>query len=288
MQPTDSPASSRYHARMQAVISYLHDHLDDALTLERLAEVACLSPGHFHRLYRALFGETLAETIRRQRFHRATRELLASGWPLSRIARRSGYGTTAAFNRAFKREFGLTPGAYRTRRSVPIIPPPRLTMEIADMPDVTIRMEPERTLLGLRHQGDYMDIGRSFERICAWAGSRGLLDPGVSCLGLYWDDPDATPVDQLRSAACIEGPAEAAADGIDVFRIPAGRYACLVHTGPYAELPASYRLLYAGWLARSDEEPADGPCIEDYLNDPRVTPPMEWQTRIMVPLRTPD
>ncbi len=284
MSRAEAPISARYHDRMLRVIEHLHAHLDDDLKLERVAELACLSASHFHRLYHALFGETLAETVRRLRFHRAARELLESDWPLDRIARRSGYGSEAAFNRAFKRDFGLTPGAYRARRTALVQAPPALTMEIAAMPQVEIRQEPALSLLGIRHQGDYMQIGRSFERLCAWAGSRGLLGPGVHCFGLYWDDPDATAVEDLRSAACIAGPAEAAEGEVEVFHVPARRYACLVHVGPYAELAASYRLLYSGWLARSDETPADAPCVEIYLNDPREVPAIELRTRIMVPL----
>lgn len=283
---TDRPrfASPRYAACLERVIAHLHAHLDDDLGLDRMAEVACLSPSHFHRLYRAVLGETLADTVRRLRFQRASRELLETDWPLERIAIRSGYGSEAAFNRAFKRTVGLTPGAYRQRRERLATAPLMTSMELADMPDVTLMDVPEMTLLALRHQGDYLEIGRSFERLCAWAGSRGLLGPGVRCLGLYWDDPDATPVAELRSAACIDGPAEAAADGIEVIRLPARRYACLEHVGPYSELASSYRLLYSGWLARSEETPADAPCVEDYLNDPRQVAAMDLRTRIMVPL----
>ncbi|MCB1890030.1 MAG: AraC family transcriptional regulator [Rhodocyclaceae bacterium] len=284
MNDRTAPTSRRYTACLARVIDHLHAHLDADLGLERVAEVACLSPSHFHRLYRAVLGETLADTVRRLRIQKASGELLHTDWPLARIGRRAGYGSEAAFNRAFKRVVGMTPAAYRTRREALVAPVPFPPLEIADMPEVTVMDLPETTPLALPHQGDYMGIGHSFERLCAWAGSRGLLGPEVRCLGLYWDDPDATPAAELRSAACIDGPAGAAADGIEVIHLPARRYACLEHVGPYTELPASYRLLYSGWLARSDEAPADAPCVEVYLNDPREVPAIELRTRIMVPL----
>jgi AraC family transcriptional regulator len=59
----------------------------------------------------------------------------------------------------------------------------------------------------------------------------------------------------------------------------------LVFRGPYAELERAYSWLYRDWLPASGEEPADQPAREDYLNDPKTTPPAEWLTAVMLPLR---
>src|SRR5512134_3544887 len=47
-----------YAIRLERVFRWLADHLDDTLDLSVLAEVACLSPHHFHRIYHAMQGET--------------------------------------------------------------------------------------------------------------------------------------------------------------------------------------------------------------------------------------
>jgi hypothetical protein len=62
---------SDYAMRLERVFRWLADHLDDTLDLARLAEVAAMSPYHFHRTYHAMQGETAAETVRRRRLHRA-------------------------------------------------------------------------------------------------------------------------------------------------------------------------------------------------------------------------
>ncbi len=49
-------------------------------------------------------------------------------------------------------------------------------------------------------------------------------------------------------------------------------------------MPAAYRWLFAEWLVKSGREPADAPCFEEYLNDPRETPPTELLTDIFLPL----
>jgi len=75
--------------------------------------VACLSPYHFHRVYRAMRGETTADTVRRLRLHRAAVDLIAGELPVARVARRAGYGSQEAFTRAFKAAYGVPPARYR-------------------------------------------------------------------------------------------------------------------------------------------------------------------------------
>jgi AraC family transcriptional regulator len=60
-----------YGRRVTRVTTYISDHLDEDLSLERLAEIACFSPYHFHRIYRGIAGETACDTIRRLRLDRA-------------------------------------------------------------------------------------------------------------------------------------------------------------------------------------------------------------------------
>jgi AraC family transcriptional regulator len=62
---------ARYEARLNRVLEHIYDHLDEPLDIDRLAEIACLSPYHWHRIYQAMHGETVASTVRRLRLHRA-------------------------------------------------------------------------------------------------------------------------------------------------------------------------------------------------------------------------
>jgi AraC family transcriptional regulator len=58
---------SDYAIRLERVFTWLVDHLDEVLDLGRLADVACMSPYHFHRIYHAMQGETVTDTVRRLR-----------------------------------------------------------------------------------------------------------------------------------------------------------------------------------------------------------------------------
>ena len=151
---------------------------------------------------------------------------------------------------------------------------------------VTIENRPAVRVATLAHQGDYAQIGPTFERLAVWAAGRGLMGPAAQSFGLYYDDPDSLPVETLRADACL-GIADDAVTDADhpVKTIPGGRYAVLMHTGPYSELHIAWRWLYAEWLPKSGETPADAPPFEHYVNDCRVLPPAQWLTAICVPLK---
>lgn len=287
-----------YGRRVARAMAYLQADPDRTPTLEELAGVAAFSPCHFHRIYRAVAGETPADTLFRARMTRAAVELLRTSRPIGRIARRAGYGSTAAFSRAFAGAYRIPPGAYRARGGLGGFPPPVPAVAHPPMEtcmfDVTRRDEPALRLAAIRHVGADEAIGGAFDRLLAWATVRGLAGPEGRWLGVFHDDPETTPAGAQRSDAALVLP-----DGVDIevpdgiaaeapvalLEIPAQKVAVLRFKGPYAELQRAYAWLYGTWLPASGEEPADGPPMEEYLNDPRETAPPDLLTDILIPLR---
>ena len=277
---------SDYAERLERVFTWLADHLDDTLDLTRLADVACLSPYHFHRVYRGMQGETAADTVRRLRLHRAAAELITGELPIPRVARRAGYGSQEAFTRAFKAAYAVPPARYRASFVPTLTSGRREDAMDTTAYETTIRTEPAVRVAALRHDGDYQAIGSTFERLMALAVGQGLLGADLRSFGIYYDDPSATPVKDLRADACVAVPDGVTPGGdLQLKEIRGGRYATVLHVGPYAELERVYRWLYGTWLAQSGEEPADAPTIEAYLNDARVVPPTGLRTEIWLPLR---
>ena len=105
-----------YTARMNRVIDYIEQHLDEALSLDRLARVANFSKFHFHRIFRALMGETLGQFIKRLRVEKAAIQL--TGNPkksITEIAIDCGFSSSATFARAFKELLGVSATTWRER-----------------------------------------------------------------------------------------------------------------------------------------------------------------------------
>lgn len=95
--------------------AWIVDHLDDDLSVERLARRACLGARQFNRRFSAAFGVTPALYVQRARLDAARDLLLEPGAAVERVADATGFGSADAFSRAFERRFGVRPAAYRAR-----------------------------------------------------------------------------------------------------------------------------------------------------------------------------
>lgn len=280
-----------YADRISRVIRHIADNLDQPLELDRLADIACFSRWHFHRIYRGVVGETADQTVRRLRLHRAAVDLLDSDRPLPSIAERAGYGSVEAFSRAFAASYGQPPAAYRAARNR--VEQDRLLSVAVQkgkvMSDIALEECPARTLVGVDFVGPYLEIGAAFESICAWAGPRGVMGPSTQMIGVYYDDPDAVPLAEQRSFAGLttenpEALQSHLANGVRLEALRAGPVARLRHKGPYAELHTAYKRLYGEWLPASGRAPADAAPFEIYLNSPHDTAPSDLLTDVYLPL----
>lgn len=291
--PNDSRVAAKpstrldYGRRIARAMALLAADPARSPTLEELAGAAAFSPFHFHRIYRELTGETPADTLARLRLSQAAVLLVRDGLPVAAVAARSGYGSAAAFTRAFRAAYGIPPAAYRARGGIGApLPAPTPGPEETAMFDVTIRAEPALRLAVLAHRGAYGAIGAAFDRLSAWAAARGLVGEETRFIALYHDDPMTVPEAELRSEAGLTvPPGVEGSEGVRILDLPPTRCAVLVFKGPYAELEPIYTWLYRDWLPTSGEEPADQPPREEYLNDPRSLPPSEWLTAIVLPLQ---
>ena len=99
--------------RLRRVVDFIDTHLSEELTIERLANEACLSPFHFARAFKSATGTAPHRYLTDRRIGRA-RALVAEGrLPLAKIADRCGFSSQPHFTYWFKRIVGTTPGAYR-------------------------------------------------------------------------------------------------------------------------------------------------------------------------------
>ena len=105
-------------AQTQAVeraIQTMHTHLHELLTLEDLASVACLSPSHFHRVFRRLIGIPPGEFLTALRFQMARRLLVTTSLSVTDICFEVGYTSTGSFTSRFTHLVGLSPRLLRQR-----------------------------------------------------------------------------------------------------------------------------------------------------------------------------
>ncbi|MHB8638009.1 MAG: DUF899 family protein [Fimbriimonadaceae bacterium] len=117
-----SRTEGEYVAAVSDVLAYVQTHLDDELTPHQLAQVACFSEHHFHRIFRAVAGESVMDHVRRLRLERAAFQLKTSRRSVGSIALDAGYGAQEAFTRMFQGCFGLAPRTFRQAHGAHLLP----------------------------------------------------------------------------------------------------------------------------------------------------------------------
>jgi AraC family transcriptional regulator len=110
---TNTQEIQGHQERIEDVRRFIREHLDETLSREVLADVAGFSVPHLHRVFTATTGESAAAYIRRVRLERAGRKLRAGAIDITEVALAAGYASHAAFGKAFKQQYGLSPSAFR-------------------------------------------------------------------------------------------------------------------------------------------------------------------------------
>jgi AraC family transcriptional regulator len=107
--------SEQKTVRMKRVIERLEDNSQNPATINELAAIALIHPGHLAREFRLHVGLPIATYQRQLRLHAAA-QALVEGAPIADIALEAGYGAQSQFTTAFKKAFGITPAQYRRER----------------------------------------------------------------------------------------------------------------------------------------------------------------------------
>lgn len=263
-----------YRRRIARVIEAIMVDPSAPHSIESLASIAHFSPFHFHRLYRALTGESVAATIRRVRLAQAAHRLAGRTVSVTETALDAGYDSSQSFARAFRNLTGLSPTDFQMQQQ-------SIT---TSLPPVTIVDRQPVTVFGVRHDGPFTTIPHSYRRLRHWSSERGIAWNDVARIGVCFGDPDQG--DGFRYfAGLILSNAAVATDGLERCDVPGGRYARHRLIGPYALISPTFQTLFGGWLPQSGLEPDDRPALEIYLNHPKHVADSELATDLLIPLR---
>jgi len=278
----------RHAERIERVLAQIEASDGEAgtLSLEALASTAALSPFHFHRVYRLMTGETLAETLRRVRLARTLPELEAEGQSITRAAAGAGYGSSQAFARAFRAATGGSASELRAGRTELIDrllkPAPGGDGDVALEVEI-VSTDPLR-LLAIRNVGAYAELNLAYERLFEAVFSRNPMDALQGIYGVWHEDPRFTKPDALSFDCAIAVGDIVPPDGIDCLELAAGRHARLRHVGDYDSLHESIDRLYAIVIDQGLGGFADRPLFVNYVDDPSGRDAAELRSDIYLPL----
>jgi AraC family transcriptional regulator len=282
---------SFYHERINKVVNYINNHLNEDLDIIKLANVGNYSTFHFHRIMRAYLGESLGAYIIRQRLESAVGLLRYSDESISNIAFKVGYENPPSFNKAFKKRYGVSPAGYKKNNQMLMkINDSRIkfyAMENLKSLKPKIKEIKSKKVIYARAFGDYnKSAGKAWDTVCDFAKRKKLFGFRTELLGISHGDPNVTEADKLRYDACIVVTKEIYPEGeIGVQEVEGGKYAIFTHIGSYRFLKNSYDYIFGKWLAESGKELRNINCFEKYLNNAENTKEDKLKTDIYIPIQ---
>jgi transcriptional regulator GlxA family with amidase domain len=104
--------------RFADLAAWIQGHLRQDLSAEALADRACLSPRHFTRRFKKVFGTTPAAFVEDLRLREARERLTLPDQTIESVADSVGFKSGDVFRRAFERRYGLQPSSYRKHFSL--------------------------------------------------------------------------------------------------------------------------------------------------------------------------
>ena len=313
-----------YAARINRVLDHITANLEGDLSVRVLAHVARFSPYHFHRVFRAVVGETCHQYVRRLRLEKSAHRLVHNPRDsITYIALECGFSSPETFARAFKEAYGVSatewragghPGRRKNRKAESKEGQRHRNAGQADacewrqdevgrihwrlvLNDVQLETNVHVENLDplpvayIRHIGPYAGdgklFGELFQRLAQWAGARGLLArPESQFLALYEDDPNVTEEQKLRLSVCVTVPPETEVDGeVGRMNIPGGAYAVARFELDTEQYSEAWGAMYSHWLPQSGYESDSRPAFERFLNNPEEHPEHKHIVELHVPVK---
>ena len=274
-----------YVQRINKVVAYINNHLDETLDLKTLANEAALSDFHFHRIFKALKGEAIGGYITRLRLEATARLLRYTALTIEEIAFNIGYETPASLSKAFKKQYGISPTEYRTNKDTYIMKKEIINPDLALKAPKIVTLEP-KNLIYVALTGAYgsLEYGKAYEQLWAVIKAQKLFTKGIESICISYDDPKITEGSLQRSDVClaIHKPATPQ-DEVSCKTLAGGKYAVFFYQGSYENLSQVYDTAVR-WVIDHQYTLREEPFFEKYLNDARRTPKEKLKTEIYIPI----
>ncbi len=265
-----------YQHDVLRVIDYIEAHLFETTVYEALFKEVFLSKYHFHRIFYAQTGYTLADYIRRRRFTVIAERLVARREKIIDIALTCGYTAHETFTRAFKAYFGVTPSAYRKapirNRLLAVAAPDMAQLTQVHCAPPTFETCDRQVLKGVRGSVslDTMQVEPYWETVLSYLRENAVR-PQTPYLYMVW--PPETTCDSRKidfdtaQAVFIGGVFDAPEGALDALVLPAQHYACFKLIGGREQLHALYAHIYFSWFKKAPYALEESAVIERYSAD---------------------
>ncbi len=289
-------SKKEYISRINKVIDYIEENLDKNLSLEELSRVALFSKYHFHRIFKAIIGESVNEYTKRLRLEKALILLKNfKDYSITDVGLEVGFSSTSNFSLAFKDYYGITPSSFKRDKNISLIHKliSRSKVRVCNSniegnQEIKMRIEklPDYNIIYVRHIGSYFDASEAWQVLMDFAQQKNIIDDETLMIGISYDDPQITDEKKLRYDACLTVDNIIIEDKkIGTNIITGGLFAVWEFYDKPTELINMYDYIYSRWFPESGYMPDDKNCFEIYKNDINKNKEGKALIDIYVPLR---
>jgi AraC family transcriptional regulator len=277
------------------------------VSLDALAVRAGWSPFHFHRAFRRIVGETPKQYVLRLRLERAAARLATASDPVVSIAADTGFASHEVFTRAFRRQFGLTPSAYRRESSRGASPAAKVRhVALTDtagpcvgLYHIHVDQQPRRVSMSMlsierreltaahvlivRARCARHELSKTMAE-CFGKAFPCAMQSGVPLAGRPFTRYLSTgPGLFTIESGCVLASATPGKGEVEAATLPGGPAVVAMHGGSYDTLSGTYAEMER-WMEKNGVRPGSAPW-ESYVTDPAEHPdPADWRTEVYWPL----
>ena len=276
-----------YEQKLNLIVEYIHNNLDNKIDIKTLAEISNFSPFHFHRISRALLGEPIGAYISRTRVETAAKMVCYTNLSIENIAYNVGFETPSSLSKMFKNHFGITPTAYRNDKFYNLKTMSAMEITLNIKKPKIVRID-DKQCLYYRMQGAYstLDYGNAWKKLWSEVKAQKLFTKGIEHLGQPHDDPNITDGDKIRYDACLVIHKDAKTTGdIGVKTLKGGKFVTFLYQGSYTNFPDVYNYMFNDWLMHNDHELRDAPVREKYISNPERVEEHKLKTEFYLPIK---
>jgi len=290
---TNKNLTNNYQTQINKALTHINSNLDAAINIKDLAQLSGFSMFHFHRIFKAITGETPYDSLLRLRLEKSVFMLKYNAeLNVSEIGFECGFSSAENFSRQFKSRFKITPGAFKKNKDLhnsriyqeqgsndvylriensKKLNKKSFAVEIEQLPEIPIAYT--KAVFG----ADGTGLMEKYLELMNWAENNKINIKGeLTRFGMSIDNPEVTPSSKFRyDFGLTINKSYPKFNGIHIGTIPKANYATLHVKGTLADVSQAWDYLYHDWLPNSQYVPIHYPAIEEYIQGPEE---IGWET----------
>ncbi|SEM32052.1 AraC family transcriptional regulator [Aquimarina amphilecti] len=303
----EQKSNKEYIHRINLALGYIDEHLDSDLSLDIVADISMYSPYHFHRIFKAVIGETLNIYINRKRIEKMAAVLMhQKEVSITELSMQYGFNSNSSFTRAFKKFYGVSPTKFRKQLPDTYSKISKAESKIGQQDlifdkyicninnhinwikmnaKIEVKKISDLHFASVTHIG-VNGIENAFNTILKWARSKGILEnPEAKMARIFHDSFKITSPDKVRmSVAILMKESFTTENEITPVSIKNGK--CIV--GSFEITPDDFEKSWSSlfvWMSEQGYQKEEEKPFEIYHNDFREHPDNKCLVDFYIPIK---